>query len=209
METLFKIAEASANGLLYLMGVLSIVSVAITIERHLALKRINGSSKELMHGFKKVLANQSINHEQITKFSEDTSSLEGRALGYGLSYVKEHGANGLDDLFNFFKTTEKPGLEKNLSILGTIASNAPYVGLLGTVMGIMKAFNDLANSPGQGNEVVMSGIAHALVATAAGLAVAIPAVVAFNHFQKQVSLALGNIDAARDLCLAYIKSKKA
>jgi biopolymer transport protein TolQ len=209
MEALFKIAEASAQGILYLMGVMSIISVAITIERHLALKRIGGSSKELMHGFKKVLANQSINQEQITKFSEDSSSLEGRALGYGLSYVKEHGPSGLDDLFNFFKTTEKPGLEKNLNILGTIASNAPYVGLLGTVMGIMKAFNDLANSPGQGNEVVMSGIAHALVATAAGLAVAIPAVVAFNHFQKQVSLTLGNIDAARDLCLAYIKSNKA
>lgn len=209
MEALFKIAEASAQGILYLMGLMSIVSIAITIERHYSLKRIGNSSRELIHGFKKVLANQSINQEQLQKFSEDSSSLEGRALGYGLSYVKEHGANGLDDLFSFFKTTERPGLEKNLNILGTIASNAPYVGLLGTVMGIMKAFNDLANSPGQGNEVVMAGIAHALVATACGLAVAIPAVVAFNHFQKKVSLVLGSIDAARDLCLAYTKSNKA
>ena len=95
--------------------------------------------------------------------------------------------------------------------MGTIASNAPYIGLLGTVMGIMKAFNDLAgaNAAQSGNEVVMAGIAHALVSTAVGLAVAIPAVAAFNFFQKKVGGVLNNIDAARDLCLVYTKSRKA
>jgi len=95
-----------------------------------------------------------------------------------------------------------------LYILGTIASNAPYIGLLGTVMGIMKAFNDLGNAPGQGNEVVMAGIAHALVSTAIGLGLAIPAVIAFNFFQKKVSLILNNIDASKDLCLMFSKAKK-
>ena len=108
-----------------------------------------------------------------------------------------------------FKGVERPLLEKNLAVLGTIASNAPYVGLLGTVMGIMKAFNDLAVAPGQGNEVVMAGIGHALVSTAIGLVVAIPAVVAFNLLQKKVGLILDNIDAAKDLCLVYTKSKEA
>src|SRR5581483_719945 len=119
-----------------------------------------------------------------------------------------HGSLGLDELFNSYKMVEKPALERNLSLLGTIASNAPYVGLLGTVMGIMKAFNDLAVAPGQGNEVVMAGIGHALVSTAIGLAVAIPAVVGFNLLQKKVGLILNNIDAAKDLCLAYTKSRK-
>jgi biopolymer transport protein TolQ len=123
--------------------------------------------------------------------------------------VQKNGPNGLDDIFNSFKTVERPGLEKNLNLLGTIASNAPYVGLLGTVMGIMKAFNDLALAPGQGNEVVMAGIGHALVSTAIGLAVAIPAVIAFNLFNKKVGMVLDNIDAARDLCLAYTKSRRA
>ena len=103
---------------------------------------------------------------------------------------------------------EKPKLEGNLYILGTIASNAPYIGLLGTVMGIMKAFNDLGNAPGQGNEVVMAGIAHALVSTAVGLGLAIPAVIAFNLFQKKVSLILSNIDATKDLCIMFSKVKK-
>lgn len=206
MGTLFKIAEASAHGILVLMGLLSVISVAIMIERYFALRRAGASSATMAKGFKKAIEQDSI--EEIVKFSEDVKSIEGRALGYGLVYVKNHGQPGLDELFNSYKTIEKPSLERNLNVLGTIASNAPYVGLLGTVMGIMKAFNDLASAPGQGNEVVMAGIAHALVSTAIGLAVAIPAVVAFNFFQKKVSLILANIDAARDLCLVYIKSRK-
>lgn len=211
METLFKIAEASAQGILYIMAIMSVVSVAIMIERHFSLKKISNSSSGVAKGFKSITSDPNPNQSlvQIEKITEDQTSIEARALDYGLKFVKTNGSQGLDDLFSAYKTIEKPALEKNLNVLGTIASNAPYVGLLGTVMGIMKAFNDLANAPGQGNEVVMAGIAHALVSTAIGLAVAIPAVVAFNHFQKKVGLVLSNIDAARDLCLAYIKSRKA
>lgn len=207
METLFKIADISASGILYLMGFLSIVSVSIMIERYFALKKLSSSSQDMAVGFRGVLKNQNL--DEIKNLSTNSTSLEGKALGYGLNYVQAHGANGLDELFNSFKGVEKPGLEKNLNILGTIASNAPYVGLLGTVMGIMKAFNDLATAPASGNEAVMAGIGHALVSTAIGLAVAIPAVVAFNFFQKKVGLILANIDAARDLCLVYTKSRKA
>lgn len=206
METLFKIADASAKGILYFMGVLSIVSVAIMVERYFSLRKVGTLSNGMATQFRKLIGDENI--DQVETLSKDHASLEGRALGHGLNFVKNHGADGLDELFSSIKTTEKPLLERNLSVLGTIASNAPYVGLLGTVMGIMKAFNDLAVAPGQGNEVVMAGIGHALVSTAIGLAVAIPAVVAFNLFNKKVSLVLNNIDAARDLCLAYTKSRK-
>jgi biopolymer transport protein TolQ len=207
MEALFKIAESSAQGILYVMGLMSIISVAIIIERFVALKRIGASSAGIAKGFRSAIEDRNL--DQIQDLSKNGSSIEARALGHGLAFVAKRGANGLDELFNSYKNIERPGLEKNLNVLGTIASNAPYVGLLGTVMGIMKAFNDLANAPGQGNEVVMAGIAHALVSTAVGLAVAIPAVMAFNFFQKKVGLILSNIDAARDLCLAYTKSKEA
>ncbi len=207
MDTLFKIAEGSAHAILYIMALMSVLSVGIMIERYFALKKIGNLSRKVALDFQGVIAAQDLT--QLEKLSEDGRSLEGRALNYGLNFVKKNGPNGLDELFNSFKTTERPAMEKNLNLLGTIASNAPYVGLLGTVMGIMKAFNDLAVAPGQGNEVVMAGIAHALVSTAIGLAVAIPAVMAFNFFQKKVGLVLDNIDAARDLCLAYTKSRKA
>ncbi|MEQ1875806.1 MAG: MotA/TolQ/ExbB proton channel family protein [Bdellovibrionia bacterium] len=206
MEILFQIAEASAHGILYFMGLLSVVSIAIMIERFFALKKLSASSSGMSAGFRSVIHSQDF--KEIEKYTEANGTLEAKALGYGLSFVKTHGSEGLNEIFDSYKTVEKPDLEKNLNLLGTIASNAPYIGLLGTVMGIMKAFNDLANSPGQGNEVVMAGIAHALVSTAVGLAVAIPAVAAFNYFQKRVGLVLGNIDAARDLCLAYSKSSR-
>jgi biopolymer transport protein TolQ len=207
MDVLFKIAEASAHGILYLMAVMSVVSVSIMIERYYSLKKMSSGSQVMAKEFRKVIASQ--NYDQIESLSKDMNSLEGQALGYGLTYVKKHGEKGLHELIDSFKGVERPLLEKNLAVLGTIASNAPYVGLLGTVMGIMKAFNDLAVAPGQGNEVVMAGIGHALVSTAIGLVVAIPAVVAFNLLQKKVGLILDNIDAAKDLCLVYTKSKEA
>lgn len=207
MESMFKIAEASANFILYFMGFLSVVSFAIIAERWLTLRKLGAHSKELEAKFRDVIETQA--PEKIASLTEYDSSVEGRALKYGLNHVNKSSSSvGLDEIFSSFKTMEKPKLEGNLYILGTIASNAPYIGLLGTVMGIMKAFHDLGNSPGQGNEVVMSGIAHALVSTAVGLALAIPAVIAFNFFQKKVSLILSNIDASKDLCLLYSKTQK-
>lgn len=206
MEALFKLADLGAHGILYLMGLASLISVSIMIERFYSLKKLSSSSRAIALDFKQLIESQDL--DNIQSLSKASDSLESRALGYGLSFAQKHGQEGLDELFNSFKIIERPALEKNLNVLGTIASNAPYVGLLGTVMGIMKAFNDLANAPGQGNEVVMAGIGHALVSTAIGLAVAIPAVIGFNFFQKKVGLVLSNIDAARDLCLAFTKSRK-
>jgi biopolymer transport protein TolQ len=206
MESVYKIAEASANFLLYFMGFLSVVSLAIIIERFLTLRKISKNSALIGAEFDDVIKTQ--NTSKMKELANANGSIEAKALSYGINYLNKNSESGLDELFSSFKTMEKPKLEGNLYILGTIASNAPYIGLLGTVMGIMKAFNDLGNAPGQGNEVVMSGIGHALVATAVGLALAIPAVIAFNYFSKKVSLILSNIDATKDLCLLYSKSKK-
>lgn len=81
-------------------------------------------------------------------------------------------------------------LRARLWILGTIGATSPFVGLFGTVVGIMRAFEDLAANPGGGFAVVASGISEALVATAAGIAVALEAVVLFNYFSSRVSALL-------------------
>lgn len=204
---MFKLAQAGAEFILWFMGFLSVASFAIIIERYWSLRKLASKSAELGAKFRNVIETQT--PEQVAGLTHYEDTVEGRALKYGLNHIhKNNSSAGLDELFSSFKTMEKPKLEGQLYILGTIASNAPYIGLLGTVMGIMKAFNDLGNSPGQGNEVVMSGIAHALVSTAVGLALAIPAVIAFNFFQKKVSLILANIDASKDICLLYSKTKK-
>ena len=78
-------------------------------------------------------------------------------------------------------------LERGISTLGTIASVAPFIGLFGTVLGVMRAFKDLANAAGAGPGLVAIGISEALICTAAGLLVAIPAVAAFNHFNQKIA----------------------
>jgi len=78
-------------------------------------------------------------------------------------------------------------LEKSLGILGTIGSTAPFIGLFGTVLGIIRAFSDLAIAQGASPAAVADGIAEALIATAAGLFVAVPAVVAYNYFVRSAS----------------------
>jgi biopolymer transport protein ExbB/TolQ len=78
-------------------------------------------------------------------------------------------------------------LDKRVNILGTIASTAPFIGLFGTVVGVMRAFKDLAGAAGAGPGVVAIGISEALVCTATGLVVAIPAVWAYNYFNARSS----------------------
>jgi len=77
-------------------------------------------------------------------------------------------------------------LERYLGVLGTLGNSCPFIGLFGTVVGIIKAFHDLAASGSGGPTVVAAGIAEALVATAGGLAVAIPCVMFFNYFSRKV-----------------------
>ena len=107
------------------------------------------------------------------------------------------------------RPTAQPGsghtadvLERNLGILGTLGNNAPFIGLFGTVLGIIKAFADLSKNSGGGAGAVMAGISEALVATAVGLMVAIPAVIAFNYFQAKVRKTVARVDAIAHLVLA-------
>ena len=106
------------------------------------------------------------------------------------------------------KARMRPLLDARLSILATIGSNAPFVGLLGTVLGIIKAAHDLTAAGGEGNpNAVMAGVFEALVATAVGLFVAIPAVVAFNLFQRRVRKTLAQVDSLAHLVLANVRAE--
>ena len=108
------------------------------------------------------------------------------SLPRGPEAAAEHLAAALSD--------ERRRLERRLLILGTLGNNAPFIGLFGTVLGVIKAFHDLAQS-GAGPEVVMTGVSEALVATAVGLLVALPCVVAFNMLQKRVRDLVGETEA--------------
>lgn len=204
-EKLFNIAQGGADIILWILIALSVVSIGMILERWLTLRQINNRSLKAKSRMREAL--QSNNLDDLEDISRDRESLEGRALSYGLRHVKESGENGLSEIFNSFALLERPALERSLNFLATVGSNAPFIGLLGTVLGIMKAFRDLSHNLASGNEAVMLGIAEALVSTAVGLVVAIPAVIAYNYFQRQVKSAIQSLETVRELCLAYAKKK--
>lgn len=98
---------------------------------------------------------------------------------------------------------QKLPLERNLAVLGTMGSVAPLIGLLGTVWGIIRAFQDMAHTGSAGPSVVAAGVADALLATAAGLVVAVPSVLLYNHFVRRMTVMLALAEHhARTLRLA-------
>ncbi len=119
--------------------------------------------------------------------------------GDGIPAVEEHVAATLE--------RERIRFERGLAFLGTLGNNAPFVGLFGTVLGIIRAFHDLAGSSGLGTDAVMTGISQSLVATAVGLAVALPAVASFNAFARHVESAAAAAGATGHEMLAYLKTE--
>ncbi|MDZ4660080.1 MAG: MotA/TolQ/ExbB proton channel family protein [Pseudomonadota bacterium] len=204
-QKFFTIAQSGAEFILWILVILSVLSVALILERFFALRIALKNTQKIQGRVREAL--QSNNIDEIEEMGKNKDSIEGRALGYGLRHVKQSGSKGLVEVFNSFILSERPKLERSLTFLATVGSNGPFIGLLGTVFGIMKAFNDLSISQNEAATSVMRGIAEALVATAVGLIVAIPAVIAYNYFQRQVKSILLSLESVRDLCVVYANQK--
>lgn len=205
IENFFAIAMVAHEITLWLLILLSILSIAFILERFFTLGKVRAKSAVVSERVREILASNNL--AELEELGKEKESLEGRALSYGLRHVRERGQAGLEEIFTSYASIERPVLEKYLGFLATVGSNAPFIGLLGTVFGIMDAFRGMAQSQGDA-KAVMIGISQALLATAVGLIVAIPAVIAYNYFQKQVKGILLNLDSVKDLCLAYAKSAK-
>ncbi len=120
----------------------------------------------------------------------------------------EHSKESLESLTSLLSSLikkEEVQLERFLGILGTLGNTSPFIGLLGTVIGIIKAFQSLSQAGSGGPNVVAAGIAEALVATAAGLVVAIPAVIFYNYYVSRVRQTITDIEASVEQVLFFIK----
>ncbi len=185
--------NAFANAGQFKLDVTSIVMIllanliiAVGIERWWALHKSHGNNAELVKILTDALAKDPQSVDSLAEtVREKKFGLSGRVAAitlkgwqYGEDTMKEYATTSL--------TAEKRGLEKRLVILSTLGNNTPFIGLLGTVLGIMHAFKDLALQGDGGPAVVMVGISQALVATAMGLGVAIPCVIAYNLLARAV-----------------------
>ena len=200
-ETLFLVANNGAEFILYLLILISVFSVAIMLERFVTLGNIKKQSEKVNSTIIDVFK---FKRFDILNTLRSEDSIHGRVLDIALN--DQLNQQSVKEAFNSFVLTNRKILDRGLPWLATIGSNAPFIGLLGTVLGIMKAFKDLGMAQGStisSTQAVMSGIAEALVATAVGLFVAIPAVIAFNIFQKKVKFILNSLEALREFCLVY------
>lgn len=205
-----------AGWLLILMLVLSVVSLAITLERAFLYWSLRDDIPSLMKDLARLLRSGDI--DGARRRLEASPSAEAAVVVAGIVEA-ELGAESAEEAMAGASALQRMKLEKRLAFLGTLGNNAPFIGLLGTVIGIVGAFDELgkvkAAAPGAAAaattaavapEAVMTNIAEALVATAVGLLVAIPAVAAFNTFQRIVKGTLANTDAMSALVLAHLKA---
>lgn len=202
-ERIFAIAHYVDQGVLYLLLSLCFFSLLMIFERFRFLKKKIRHSKVRQKDLAEILKNH--DYKKIENLTSNLDELEDKAIFLSLEHFKKFKKSGINEIFSYIEQTEKPKYEKYLGFLATVGSNGPYIGLFGTVLGIMKAFNDMGASSGGGSSV-MAGISGALIATAAGLMVAIPAVLAFNFFSKQVKSIFSNLDSCKELLFLYEKN---
>jgi biopolymer transport protein ExbB len=201
---LLKLTYLGAEWILWLLVALSVLSIAIILERLLYYWRTAVDADELGARLQEDLRKGNLQAAWQLVKDGHTTSIECGVVAAGLINSR-HGIHAAGESMLSAKSRMRPALDANLSILATIGSNAPFVGLLGTVLGIIKAAHEMNALAGQQNpSAVMSGVFEALVATAVGLFVAIPAVVAYNLFERKVRTRLSSVDSLAHLVLANL-----
>lgn len=197
-----------AGWVMWLLIGLSVVSVAIMLERAWFYVSLRDDLAELASKFRAALRKQDF--KSARDLLEKSPSAEAAVVLAGLTEA-DRGAKAADEAMQGARALQKMRLERRLAFLGTLGNNAPFVGLLGTVIGVVNAFEglasesmDAAQAASGTPQIVMAAIAEALVATAVGLAVAIPAVVAFNFYQRHSRSILANTEALSHVLMSYL-----
>ncbi len=196
---------------LLLMLVLSVISLAIMLERAWLYWSLRDDIEGLMRDLGRLLRGGDM--EGARRRLEASRSAEAAVVVAGI-VESDRGVEAAQEAMDGASALQRLKLEKRLAFLGTLGNNAPFIGLLGTVIGIIAAFDELSKvkmaatsgATQLAPEAVMARISEALVATAIGILIAIPAVAAFNGFQRVVKGTLANTEALGHLLLAHLKA---
>ncbi len=206
MPQLFlKIALLGDSWVLYLLVLASILSVAVMVDRWLAFRAVRGDISALLDALAARLEQHDLSGAE--SLAEASPTVEARVALEGLRNFPK-GPATVEEVMASRWLRERQKLDRRLIVLSTLGNNAPFIGLFGTVLGIIKAFNDLAASGQSGVAVVMAGISAALIATAFGILVALPAVVANNYFVRRLKPKQADAEGLNRILLAYQQAEQ-
>lgn len=201
IQAFLRFSLLGAEWVMYLMVFLGFVMIVLFVERLYLYMSTQVDAPKLGRGLVLALSKGDLEGAKA-QFSRG-KAMEERVLADALA-SSESGPLVVEQLVASSLAREKLRYDRFLNYFGTLGNNAPFIGLFGTVIGIIVAFQELGKNPKGGLEVVGPGIAEALVATAVGLMVAIPAVVAFNWLKGQQKQRLGNVEFLARILLAHI-----
>lgn len=183
-----------AKGIVIVLAIMSIMSLSIMVQKWWRLKKAQAETRKFAPEFSQFLEEDNLN-EAIKLAESYKKSHVARVLGGALSEVRpllQDGSVTVADINSAERAVERnmmiivSELKRGLAVLATVGATAPFVGLLGTVMGIVNAFAGMATAGGTGFGAIAAGIAEALITTAFGILVAIPGVWAFNYFTTKI-----------------------
>ncbi len=208
VEKLLRVALLGSSWVMYLLLALSVFSIGAMVERWWFFFRRNLDADELSDELIKHLECGDSDGARRFVEGQKARSVEAAVIGPALRYL-DSGPGALEDAIDGEMIKMRQELERGSTLLGTLGNNAPFVGLLGTVIGVIIAFQQLGASNGNMGNMgsVMAGIAEALVATGVGLFVALPAVVAYNLIQKKIGDIEGNVQAITKQLTALLKAR--
>jgi len=203
VQTLLGLPVFRSEWVLYLLLALSVASIAVMLERWVFFAKRSLDLESLRAAFAKHLEKGDV--QAAAQLLGERDTLPTNVVLAGLRGW-DKGPESVEDLIAGALAQEKSRYERRLGFLATLASNAPYIGLFGTVLGIVRSFKDLAANMAEASGAVMAGIAEALIATAVGLLVAIPAVIAYNVFKSRVKAATTDCQTLSRILLAELKA---
>jgi biopolymer transport protein ExbB len=201
IERLLAISQYGSRWVLWLLIVLSIAALAVVIERAVLFASSRDDTARLRAELRRLLRDNDL--ELARRRLEESPSFEARVAAAGL---EAEGVASAEERMQGESELCKLSMEKNLALLGTLGNNAPFIGLLGTVIGIVRSFHELQSSSGQVSAGLMAEVGEALVSTAIGLLVALPAVAAFNLFQRLIRARMGRATVMAHEILAFMKA---
>jgi len=203
-DKLTGFAMMGASWVMWLLVGLSVGGLAVALDRAIYLLRTSDDVRKLKDDLLSFLQRDDVPGARARLAT--SRSFEARVADAGLARPGD-GAASAEERIASASHEARMRMERRLAFLGTLGNNAPFVGLLGTVIGIIRAFHELNDSAGKVTAGLMSQIGEALVATAVGILVALPAIATFNAFQRVIRARLGRADVLGREVMAHLKAE--